>query len=107
MKYVFSYDGKMPSYIIQFIPFVDELEGTGTCIDRKTGHTVNIYTSESPEQTMKIVREVSLSLRYRRFCPRDAYFLEEEKEIPPVVNVYPILKCPIYEKLKAAITEKE
>ena len=98
MKYIFEYNGKMPSYIIEFIPFIDELEGTSSRKDRKTGHTVNIYGNEVTES---LKREVYLSPKFIRVCPRDSYFLEEAKEISPIVEVFPLSECPIYEKLKA------
>ena len=97
-KYEFTYNREMPPYIIEFIPFVDELEGTGSVIDRTTGHIVNIY-GNSITETLK--RDIFLSFKYRRFCPRNVYFLEEEKEIGPTVNVYPMEECPIYDKLKS------
>lgn len=98
MMYIFSYKGEMPSYIIEFIPFVDRLEGSGTCVDRETGHTVNIY-GKSVSENLK--RKVYLSSEFRRVCPRNAYFLEERKEIYPTIKVFPLSKCPIYKKLKS------
>lgn len=98
MKYEFHFNGEMPNYIIEFIPFIDELEGTGSVMDRETGHTVNIY-SDNISEALK--REIFLSGKYRRMCPRDVYFLEEEKEISPTVNVLPLRKCPIYRRLNS------
>ena len=98
MKYEYHFNGEMPNYIIEFIPFIDELQGTGHTLDRETGHTVNIY-SDNVSESFK--REVFLSNKYRRICPRDAYFLEERKEILPTVNVFPLRKCPIYRRLNS------
>lgn len=96
-KYKFVFDGEMPSCIIEFIPFIDELEGAGIVVDRETGHTVNIYKDKITED---FKREIFLSFEYRRICPRNIYYLEEEKDLAPIINVFPLSECPIYGKLK-------
>jgi len=98
MKYEFHFNREMPNYIIEFIPFIDKLEGTGSVMDRETGHTVNIY---SDNVSVAFERKIFLSHKYRRICPRDAYFLEEKKEIAPTVNVLPLRRCPIYRRLNS------
>ena len=87
-RYICPFDSKRIPYIIEFIPY------TGT--DRVTGHTVNIYGNVTEE----LKREIYLSSQFRRTCPRDAYFLEEEKEILPIIKEFPLYRCKIYKQLK-------
>ena len=95
-RYEFLWDGEMPSTIIEVVPFVDKTQGTDHTLDRKTGHTVNIYGNNISESYK---RDIFLSFKYRRICPEDAYFLEDRKEIYPIIKVFPIEECPIYEEL--------